>query len=105
MRSERELKSQVLAKVADWRTTLRQEATEARLVLRHLLTDRISMEATQQDGRRCYRYAGAFTIGGLFEGFLRPQTLASPRGRLFPKRTALPDPGLGCRKTFPLGAG
>jgi site-specific DNA recombinase len=79
VRSERELKSQVLAKVAAWRTTLRQEATEARLVLRHLLTNRISLEATHQDGRRCYRYAGAFTIGGLFEGFLRPQSLASPR--------------------------
>jgi site-specific DNA recombinase len=77
-RSERELESQVFAKVAAWRATLRQEAIEARQVLRCLLSGRISLNATEQGGRRCYRYAGAFTIGGLFEGFLRPQTLASP---------------------------
>ena len=51
---------------------LRQEATEARLVLRQLLKDQISLEVTHQDGRRCISAPGRYDRG-LFEGFLRPQ--------------------------------
>jgi site-specific DNA recombinase len=79
-RSARDLKGQVLAKVADWRATLRQETRAARQVLRQLIADRIALEATEHDGQRVYRYTGAFTIGGLFEGFLCPQVVASPTG-------------------------
>jgi hypothetical protein len=32
------------------------------------------------DGARAYRYRGTYTIGGLFEETICPQTLASPTG-------------------------
>ena len=75
-----ELRDQVVAKVADWRTTLRQDAPEARTVLRRLIADRITLKAIRRGGKRMYRYSGTFTIGGLFEGTLCPIALASPRG-------------------------
>ena len=76
----KDLESQVLTKLADWRTTLRQDPPAARQVLRQLISNRIALEAVKEQGRRLYHYSGTFTIGGLFEGFLRPQTLASPKG-------------------------
>ena len=79
-RDATDLRAQVLAKVADWRTTLRQDAPEARTVLRHLIADRITLQAIQRGGKRVYHYSGTFTIGGLFEGTLCPIALASPRG-------------------------
>ena len=39
-----------------------------------------AFEATEQNGARTYRYRGTYTIGGLFEGTVCPQTLASPTG-------------------------
>jgi hypothetical protein len=78
-RAATDLRTQVLAKVAAWRTTLRQDASEARAVLRCLLTDRISLEAVPYGDGRVYRYRGTFTVGGLFEGTLCPKMLASPR--------------------------
>lgn len=68
----------MLAKVADWRATLRQDASEARTVLRHLIVNRITLEAIRRGGRLVYRYSGTFTIGGLFEGTMCPKLLASP---------------------------
>ena len=79
-RDANDLRAQVLAKVADWRTTLRQDAPEARTVLRHLIADRITLEAVQRGKKRVYRYSGTFTIGGLFEGTMCPIALASPTG-------------------------
>lgn len=79
-RAVKDLRAQVLAKVADWRTTLRQDASEARTVLRHLIANRITLKAIQRGGERVYRYSGTFSIGGLFEGTICPIALASPAG-------------------------
>jgi hypothetical protein len=49
-------------------------------VLRELLPDRLTFTPTERDGTRMYAYSGRFTIGGLFEGVIRAQTLASPTG-------------------------
>ena len=76
----RALQSKVLAKVDEWRTAMRQEAREARAVLRQLLVERVTLERAEHDGRRCYRYRGKFTTGGIFEGLLRPQMVTSPTG-------------------------
>ena len=51
-RQKRDLKSQVLAKVAAWRTTLRQDAPDARQILRRLIANRISLEAVIREGDR-----------------------------------------------------
>ncbi len=80
-RHAKNLEAQVLEKVAAWRSTLRQEPSEARQVLRTLIQERIALEATERDSERFYRYRGTFTIGGLFEGAIDcPQMLASPTG-------------------------
>lgn len=75
-----DLEQQVLAKIAQWRATMRQEAPEARQVLRQLIVDRVSLAPTSRDGERFYTYRGRFTFGGLFEGTMCPQLLASPPG-------------------------
>ncbi len=72
---------QVLGKLADWRTVLRQVASEALSILRQLIVDRLALTPTEANGTRQYRYRGQFTIGGLFEGLLGcPRALASPTG-------------------------
>jgi hypothetical protein len=75
-----EYEERILEKVGQWRAVLRQEAQEARSILRELLPDRLTFTPTERDGRRIYAYSGRFTIDGLFEGVVCPQALASPTG-------------------------
>lgn len=79
------LRHDVLAKVAEWRATLRQDARSARAIVRQLLEDRVVLTPRERGGERFYAYMGRFTIGGLFSGEMCPQVLASPTatGRLW----------------------
>jgi hypothetical protein len=57
-----------------------------RTVLRHLIANKITLQAIEHGERRVYRYSGTFTIGGLFEGTIvqerwRPQRDSNPRYR------------------------
>ena len=79
-RTAKNLERQVLGKLADWRTMLRQEAPDARQVLRQLITERVTCEPTERDGQRLYAYRGRVWFGGLFEGTISPLALASPTG-------------------------
>jgi len=74
-----DLEAVALSKVAEWRATLRQAVPEARGVLRRLLTDRVRLDAVEEDDERHYRYAVRFTVGGLFEGIV-PTLVTSPTG-------------------------
>ncbi len=97
-RTAADFEAQVLAKLADWRTTLRTETPEARQVIRQIVVDRIAFEATEEAGARAYRYRGTYTLGGLFEGIVGPQAVASPTGTVpglpnsFSRRLALGPP-------------
>src|SRR5262245_45595862 len=75
-----EYERRILEKLSDWRSVLRQEASEARTILRQVLVNRLDLRPTEVNGERLYAYRGEFTIGGLFEGTIRPQALASPTG-------------------------
>ncbi|MGE3957580.1 MAG: recombinase family protein [Vicinamibacterales bacterium] len=74
------LERQVLDKLAAWRATMRQEAPEARQVLREVIAERVALTPAEADGKRFYRFRGLFSFGGLFEGTDCPRALASPPG-------------------------
>jgi hypothetical protein len=75
------LERQVTEKLARWRASMRQDAPEARMVLRAVIAERLALTPTERDGQRSYRYRGTFSFGGLFEELVDvPQSMASPEG-------------------------
>jgi len=75
-----EVREQIEARLASWRSVLRRQATEARQIIRTLLVDRLVFTPQRDERGWFYAFAGTGSVSAMLSGIVDAEAMVTPAG-------------------------